>query len=219
MFAPKNFNLPNKLVEASRKIMEQKQETQETYELSEEDEQLFEEFEAFLEENFYVDELTEEELNYLFDMYFAEADEEPKSGSMGSAFKSLGKLVGIGGGSSETQSAPRQQSAPSTQSAPKPKTPTEIKQQAPAGGLSGIPGSEDYITGGRPQGTPPLPGSPADAARKTTQQARPQARPQAPSMSSKKSSSSGGDVIGRTGTSYGKGGEWKRAAMEPNSGG
>ena len=266
MFAPKNFNLSEELINASRKVMEQKyQVVEEETELNEEEEALFEAFEEFLEENFYVDQLTEEEVEYLLDMFINEADEE--KGTVGSRLDTAGwnkerrsnqaevdRYLGPGvkAGSAEANmkldtynkergtfgkvadkisdafssyspkststSQPQQKS---TTPASTPKTPTELKREAPVGGLSGSPGSEDWVKGGQ-QGKPNAPGSAADAAQKRsapTPQRPQQSRQQTPSMSARKPSSSDGDVIGRTGTSYGKGGEWKRSAMEPSTGG
>lgn len=230
MFAPKNFNLSEELINASRKVMEQKtQVVEEETELNEEEEALFEAFEEFLEENFYVDQLTEEEVEYLLDMFINEADEEPKSGSIGSAFKSLGKLVGIGGGSSQPEqkaTTPEKKLPVIDGPASTPKTPTELKREAPVGGLSGSPGSEDWVRGGQ-QGKPNAPGSAADAAQKRsapTPQRTQQSRQQTPSMSARKPSSSGSSYRETSGQSAydspGKPGSgWKERAFNPGTGG
>ena len=88
MFAPKNFNLSEELINASRKVMEQKyQVVEEETELNEEEEALFEAFEEFLEENFYVDQLTEEEVEYLLDMFINEDTSEGEAEAKAKAAK------------------------------------------------------------------------------------------------------------------------------------
>lgn len=74
MFYDKNFNLPKELIEASKKVMTQKSQIDEDYQLNEEEEALFEAFEQYLEKNFHVDQLTEEEIDYLLEMFLSEGD-------------------------------------------------------------------------------------------------------------------------------------------------
>ena len=71
MFASKTFNLPQELIDASKKVIETKV-VEEEYQLTEDEETLFEAFEEYLEENYHVDQLTEEELEYLFDKFILE---------------------------------------------------------------------------------------------------------------------------------------------------
>lgn len=59
MFSDKKFNLPNKLIEASRLVMEEK-----------ELDSLYSKFNDYLEENYHVDQLTEEEIAFIFEEGF-----------------------------------------------------------------------------------------------------------------------------------------------------
>ena len=219
MFAPKNFNLSEELINASRKVMEQKTEVvEEETELNEEEEALFEAFEAFLEENFYVDQLTEEEVEYLLDMFINEEGTDELTKAISSQTKQKEEEPGADqpgkNYKKDIKADEREGFADSTDSI----IASKLKQAVPSTIAQGMPSLKDY--GGtsvskdsqgqvvRTLGVPPSVkdyggknvsqnsqgqvvrtlGAPST---QTTQQAKPQTRPQAPSMSARKSSSSG----------------------------
>ena len=87
MFASKTFNLPQELIDASKKVIETKVVVEEEYQLTEDEETLFEAFEEYLEKNYLVDQLTEEELEYLFDKFILEDGTDELTKALSAEYK------------------------------------------------------------------------------------------------------------------------------------